>query len=140
MKKISTFASAAILGMFLATGLASAAVRGASSTGTLPGIRNGGESGTSRMRIIAGTVVSTASSSLVLSANQGDYTVNVSPNTRLVNRTWHKIILGNLQAGDKVRVFGRVKGFNVGAKVVRDISIPAHAATTATSTATSTNR
>lgn len=165
MKKLSAFVSAVVLGIFLVTGFVNAAARpgfggnrsgkalgpsstsSASSTRTLPGIRNAGGNKNGQQKMIAGVVKSIAGSSLTLSTNQGDYTVNTSSSTQFVNRVWHKIVLNNIRVGDKVRVFGRVKDLTVDAKVVRDISLPVHVGKNAsstppvtTSTASSTNR
>lgn len=71
-----------------------------------------------------GTVKAVSGGSLTFTVHSTDYTVNPAPSARIKNRKWHTINLTDIQVGDKVRVYGSVKGTVVTAQIVRDISLP----------------
>lgn len=93
-------------------------------------------------KTLQGTAKIISGNSFVLTVRKTDYSVTVADSTRVVDRVWHKINLSDIRNGDKVRVFGKIDGTAISAQIVRDISLPAHAAAVpnihATSTATTT--
>lgn len=106
------------------------------STTTSPGVHAGSTKHAKRpvLKTVQGTVKAVSADSFTLTVHSMDYTVSATSSTRMVNRVWKSIMLADIQVGDKVRVYGGILGTTVSAKIVRDISLPVVASTTASST------
>ncbi len=52
-----------------------------------------------------------------------DYTVNISPETAILNRNWEAVSLSDLKSGDHIRVYGVRDELAVDATVVRDVDL-----------------
>ena len=74
-------------------------------------------------KTLQGIVKSISGSTLTLTVDATDYTVDASA-AKVLNRPRHVITLTDLTVGDKVRVFGMVTDTSIAAKIVRDISLP----------------
>lgn len=73
---------------------------------------------------LEGTIKAVNASSLVITTEDKDYTVNIGADTSVLNSIWLKTILGNFKVGDNIRVYGTVNAnLTVDATVVRDTSL-----------------
>lgn len=70
-----------------------------------------------------GTVLEKSENSLTISNRGKNFTVIIPEGARLLNRSWEKITLEDVQAGNKIRVFGTIADSTITAKTIRKISI-----------------
>ncbi|KKU85651.1 MAG: hypothetical protein A3G60_03555 [Candidatus Ryanbacteria bacterium RIFCSPLOWO2_12_FULL_47_9c] len=75
-------------------------------------------------KIFVGIASSIGADTFVLSHAKATSTVHVSSDTKIVNRNWAKILLGDIAVHDRVRVFGTKANSDITAQVVSDISLP----------------
>jgi preprotein translocase subunit YajC len=73
--------------------------------------------------IIVSTVTAINSDSLTVKSDSKKYTVNISSNTRILNKKWEKINLSNIQEGDKIKIAGNISDTIIAANTIRDISL-----------------
>ena len=106
------------------------------STTTKPGVHAGSTQHAKKpvFKTLQGTVKAVSADSFTLTVRSVGYTVNATSSPRIVNRVWKTITLADIQVGDKVRVYGGILGTSISAKIIRDISLPVVASTTASTT------
>lgn len=77
-------------------------------------------------KIFEGTASNVAAASFTLTTSGGTaYTVNVAPDTKLVDRAFRTVsALSLIQTNNHVRVFGTASSATITAQVVRDTSLP----------------
>ena len=73
-----------------------------------------------KLKSLAGTSVPT---SIVVTAGDKDYTVNMAADTSILSSSWLKAVLSSFNVGDKVRAYGTVTNLTIDATVVRDTSL-----------------
>lgn len=91
-----------------------------------PGIHNT-ERDRRNYKLITGSVKSISAGSFVLTARRTNFSITIGTSTaRIYNRVWVAMPLSGIMVGDKVAVYGMVDGTSIAARIIRDISKPAH--------------
>lgn len=75
-------------------------------------------------RIWEGTAGDASGSSFAFTSDGKSFTVNTASTTKIVNRNWLPITLGDIRSGDAIRIYGALASSTITAEVVRDTSIP----------------
>lgn len=74
-------------------------------------------------RVKALPVASTTPTSMVVTFQRFDWTVNIAVDTAVINSNWLKIPLSTIKIGDHIRVYGAADVGKIDATVVRDVSV-----------------
>lgn len=74
-------------------------------------------------RALLGTVTAVGENSLTIQRGEKTFTVNISSDTRLLDRDWETLSLSEIEIGHKVRVLGTISDSTITAKTLRDVSI-----------------
>ncbi|EKE20397.1 MAG: hypothetical protein ACD_8C00006G0009 [uncultured bacterium] len=75
-------------------------------------------------RTIPGIVTTISANSFTVTSGNKSFTVNIAPETKILNRTWNEIALSEIEEGHKIRIAGTISGSTISAKTIRDISLP----------------
>ncbi len=75
-------------------------------------------------RTISGIVSSMSTDSITITKGAKTFTVDISTETRVLNRAWTAINLIDIKVGDKIRVLGTLADTAITATTIRDVSLP----------------
>lgn len=75
-------------------------------------------------RTIPGIVTAISADSITITKGNKSFTVNISPETKSLDRTWTEISFSEIKEGHKIRIAGTISGGAISAKTIRDISLP----------------
>lgn len=73
-------------------------------------------------RTVLGTVTYISENYLKIKTRNKIYTVNISPNTRILDVGWQKMSPQNIKLNDKLRILGTISEKNISAQTIRDVS------------------